>query len=102
MSEHTMKNLCCGILILATVVFGLMIIPACLLGLLAVPMGFDSGARTAMWFLAYSIWSFPVVALISIGVSWFLYRKDVPRSAIAVSALPLVNILIAVIAAHYY
>jgi hypothetical protein len=100
--DPIMKSISRVILLLTTVVFALLFIPACLMGLFA-PMAFDAGANAKVWLLSGSIWTFPVIALCTIGLSWLLLAKSALRSAILVSVLPLVNILIVVaIFAYFY
>jgi hypothetical protein len=90
-----MRSISRVIVLLTTIVFALLLIPACLMGLFA-PMAFDAGADAKVWLLVGSIWTFPVLALCSIGLSWLLLAKNAFRSAIVVSVLRLVNILIVV------
>jgi hypothetical protein len=88
-----MKTFCFGVVTFTTIVFSLLLLPALLMSLFA-PMAFDSGQNATVWLLVLSIWSFPVVALCSIGLSWFFYKLNRYRSAIAVSLLPLINVTI--------
>ncbi len=81
------------VLALATIVFGLLQIPMGMATIMS-PMAFDAGETVAAWVMVGSVSSFIPLCLVSIPTSWIMYRRKSYRIAIAISFVPLVNILI--------
>jgi hypothetical protein len=93
MTDQNLRRLTLGILVLTTLCFGILVIPAGFAGVMS-PMAFDSGISAAAVLFVLTLVSFPLVVLVSIPGSWFSYRKGTCRIAILLSLLPAINILV--------
>jgi hypothetical protein len=80
-------------LALVSVVFGLLMLPAGAAAIFS-PMAFDSGQTLLTWVLVIAFCSYIPVAACAIASAWALYSKRWYVSSMAVSLLPLVNILV--------
>jgi hypothetical protein len=78
-------------LIVATIVFGLSLLPAAMAAMMS-PMAFDSGESPEAWTLVLLVWSYPVLVLVGLLVAWILYASRAYRTAIAFSLLPLLGV----------
>jgi hypothetical protein len=93
--------------VIVTAVWGVLLLPG-LLGAALSPMFFDAPGsmdNPAAWLNALIVVSFPVLCLLSIGGSWFVWsvrRRNPARlpssAAIAAAALPLIPIAYFVVA----
>jgi len=87
-------------LIAATVLFAigglLSLLPAMMSGMMFDAPGSERNPATIAIFV--SVISFPVVCVLSILVSWILYRCGRLEAALLASAAPLVNLLILAVA----
>ncbi|WZP00068.1 hypothetical protein EP7_001685 [Isosphaeraceae bacterium EP7] len=93
MAESTLRRASLVILILTSLIFGTLLVPAIVAGPLSL-MAFDQGfSATAILFVCCML-SFPFLVLVSISGSWICYRRRVYRAAITFSVLPAVNLLV--------
>lgn len=84
------------VIILNTLVFGCMLLPAALASWL-VPAFFDtpgSGQRLGVWLAFVGIVSFPWVAVTSVVAGWVLFRRGARAIGTAISCLPYINVLL--------
>ncbi len=93
MIDRNLRRLTLGILVLTTLCFGALVIPAGFASIMS-PMVFDSGISAAGLLFVGSLVSFPLVVLISIPGSWLSYRRGACRAAILLSLLPAINLLV--------
>jgi hypothetical protein len=77
-------------LIIATVVFGLSLLPAAMAVIMS-PMAFDAGESRQVWTLVLLLWAYPVLVILSLLAAWILFAVRAHRTAIAVSLLPLLD-----------
>jgi hypothetical protein len=78
-------------LIVATILFGLSLLPAAM-GLIMSPMAFDAGFSRTAWTIVILVWSYPVLVLVGLLVAWILYKARSYRAAVAFSLLPLLDV----------
>ena len=78
-------------LIIATIVFGLSLLPAAL-AVLVSPMAFDAGESREAWAFVITVWTYPVLVLLGLLGAWILYARRAYRAAIAFSLLPLLAV----------
>lgn len=84
------------VIILNTLVFGCMLLPAALASWLA-PTLFDapgSGQRLGVWLAFVGIGSFPWVAVAGVVAGWVLFRRGSRAIGMAISCLPYANVLL--------
>jgi hypothetical protein len=86
------RRLTLGILIAATVLFGLLLPPAGL-AIMMSPMAFDSGVNAFAVALVATLLTYPLAMLVSIPSSWIAYRRGAYRAAVLLSLLPATNVL---------
>lgn len=90
--SQTKKNM--AALIIINIIFGLALIPACVMAMFA-PMIFDApGSQNSSltWFLFYAILSFPVLIVISIVATWIFYFTRHYKLAFWISLMPLLSV----------
>jgi hypothetical protein len=58
------------------------------------PMMFDSGDGKLLWAIFWSLWVFPVVALLCVFIPWLLLWLQWPRTALVASAVPITWMII--------
>lgn len=83
-------------LIIASIVWFLSLFPALFMAMFS-PMMFDApGSENSSWTIAIvaGILSYPVVTVLAVLVSWFLFVKKKHKASLLVSLIPLVWILI--------
>ena len=78
-------------LIVATIVFGLSLLPAAMAVMMS-PMAFDAGQSREAWTLVVLVWAYPVLVIVGLVVAWILYAFKAYRTAIAFSLLPLLDV----------
>ena len=83
-------------LIVATILFGLSLLPAAMAVLMS-PMAFDAGASREAWTMAIIIWAYPVLVILGLLLAWILYAARSYRAAIAASLLPLLDVAAVVV-----
>ena len=83
-------------LIVATILFGLSLIPAAM-GVLMSPMVFDAGESREAWSMAIIIWAYPVLVILGLLLAWILYASRSYRTAILCSLLPLLDVAAVVV-----
>ncbi len=86
------RKIALGTLILATVCFGLLAIPASFAMMMS-PMAFDTGISTAAIILFVTLLTYPLMVLVSVPASWIAYRRGGYRTAITLSLLPAINLV---------
>jgi hypothetical protein len=86
------RQLTLGILIAATVLFSLLLLPAGL-AIMMSPMAFDAGVGAFAVALVAILLSYPLATLVSIPSSWIAYRRGAYRAAILLGLLPAAIIL---------
>ncbi len=86
------RRLALGILIAATALFSLPLLPAGL-AIMMSPMAFDSGVNSFAVALVAILLTYPLAMLVSIPSSWIAYRRGAYRAAILLSLLPTINVL---------
>ena len=79
-------------LIVATIVFGLSLLPAALAVMMS-PMAFDAGQSREAWTLVILVWAYPVLVIAGLLAAWILYSFKAYRTAVAVSLLPLLDVV---------
>jgi hypothetical protein len=75
-------------LIVATVLFGLSLLPAAMAALMS-PMAFDAGESQEAWTFVLLVWASPVLVILGLLAAWILYAARACRTAVAISLLPL-------------
>ena len=83
-------------IILSNLIFGLLFIPSLVMFVFS-PMIFDApGSTTSPFTILFwlSIFSFPFAVIISIVCSWILYNSKKYLSALLISLLPILNIIL--------
>ncbi|WP_435018165.1 hypothetical protein TA3x_000111 [Tundrisphaera sp. TA3] len=93
MSDKRWSRLARVVLILTSLVFGLVLIPAGLVAPFSL-MAFDQGISLPGVAFASAFLTFPLVILASIPASWIFHRRHADRAAILVGLLPTVNVLV--------
>lgn len=79
------------VLILASTLFGLALIPAAMIAPLSA-MAFDSGISLVGVLFVGLVIGFPLAILGAIPGAWVCYRRGAYRAAIGLGLLPLVNV----------
>jgi hypothetical protein len=79
------------VVIVSTVVFGLVLIPAAMIAPMSV-MAFDSGVSAVGALFVALVIGFPVAIAGAIPGAWVCYRRGAYRAAIGLGLLPLVNV----------
>ncbi len=90
-------------LIVASIVFGMLILPSLPMIMMSAMM-FDSPGSTestTTWVIFWSMVAYPFVTVIAIIIAWILYVKKLHLPAIVFSCLPLLNISIGILAVIY-
>jgi hypothetical protein len=77
-------------LIVATILFGLSLIPASVGALMSL-MAFDSGPSRMAWIVVSLAWAYPVLVIVGLLLAWIFYSLKAHRAAIACSLLPLLD-----------
>jgi hypothetical protein len=91
-------------LIIATVVYGLLLLPTALM-LMFSPMMFDAPGSTenpVIWILLFTIMTYPPVAATSVFFAWRMYQIKKHKIAFALSLLPLISIVVGTIDAQLW
>ena len=83
-------------LIVATIVFGLSLLPAAMAVLMS-PMAFDAGPSREAWTMAIIIWAYPVLVILGLLLAWILYASRSYRTAILCCLLPLLDVAAVVV-----
>jgi hypothetical protein len=78
-------------LIVATIVFGLSLLPAAMFVLVS-PMAFDSGESKEAWTFVLAVWAYPVLVLVGLIAAWIFYAVRLYRTAVVFSLLPLLDV----------
>ena len=84
------------LLIVATVLYGLSLLPAAVMVLMS-PMMFDAGESPEAWTMFGFVVGYPVIVLLTLVVAWVLFAKKKYRAALIVSLLPILEVVAAVI-----
>ncbi len=82
-------------LIVATVLFGLSLLPAAMAVMMS-PMAFDAGESREAWTFVLSVWAYPVLVILGLLMAWIFYTARAYRTAIAFSLLPLLDVAVLV------
>ena len=84
------------LLIVATVLYGLSLLPAAMMVLMS-PMMFDSGESPKLWTIFGLVVGYPVLVLLTLVVAWVLFVKKKYRAALIVSLLPILEVVVGAI-----
>lgn len=79
-------------LIVATILFGLSLIPASVGALMSL-MAFDTGPSRMAWIIVSLAWAYPALVILGLLLAWILYAVKADRAAIACSLLPLLDVV---------
>lgn len=77
-------------LIVATILFGLSLIPASVGALMSL-MAFDTGPSRIAWTMVSLAWAYPALVILGLLLAWIFYAVKAHRAAIACSLLPLLD-----------
>lgn len=77
-------------LIVATILFGLSLIPASVGALMSL-MAFDTGPSRMAWTVVSLAWAYPALVILGLLLAWIFYAIRANRAAIACSLLPLLD-----------
>jgi hypothetical protein len=79
--------------IVATVVWGILMVPGFLIAIAGAPMAFDapgSNANPLVWLIVFAFLAFPVACIASIAASWMTWRM--PKVRVPMACIPLLPI----------
>lgn len=79
-------------LIVATILFGLSLIPAAVGSLMSL-MAFDTGPSRMAWTWVILVWAYPALVILGLLLAWILYAARAHRAAIACTLLPLLDVV---------
>lgn len=78
-------------LIVATILFGLSLLPAAVGAMMSL-MAFDTGPSRMAWTFVILVWAYPALVILGLLLAWIFYAAKAHRAAIACSLLPLLDL----------